>query len=286
VLAALAAGLFAPAAYAVGAALGPAETRGRTLAVVVAGFSSATVLGVPLGVLIAQYVGWRGTLVFVAIITCVAITAIFRSELPEGNTDQQDFGLWHRLRPLGERKTIVVLLPFFIWSTANYALYTFVAPVFEAHLPSSVISALLFIFGVGGVLGNLIGGLLYDRFGTARPTSGCLLLLIAALAAAEPARRSLVLASGDMLAWALGMAALYTLQQQRAIAVDPTESNLRLAVNNSAMYLGASVGSALGGMIVSRMSVATLPLVSATIAIVALVALLILPSAAVKPVTA
>jgi MFS transporter, DHA1 family, inner membrane transport protein len=278
VLAALSAGLFAPAAYAVGAALGPAARRGTTLAIVVAGFSSATVVGVPIGVLIGQYIGWRGTLVFVAAITCVAATAVVKAEVPEANTDQQKIGLWQRLRPLSERNTIAVLLPFLIWSTANYALYTFVAPVFEWQLPATVISALLLMFGIGGVVGNLVGGLLYDRFGTSRPTVGCLLLLITALAAAEPARRSVILAGADALAWALCMAALYTLQQQRAIAVNPDESNLRLAVNNSAMYLGASIGSALGGVVVSKMSTGALPMASAAIASVALAALLMLPS--------
>jgi predicted MFS family arabinose efflux permease len=45
-----------------------------------------------------------------------------------------------------------------------------------------------------------------------------------------------------MTGWGVCMAALFTLQQQRAIAVNPERSNLILALNNSALYLGASIG--------------------------------------------
>jgi MFS transporter, DHA1 family, inner membrane transport protein len=184
--------------------------------------------------------------------------------------------LRERLRPVGEGRTLAVLLPFLIGSTANYALYTFVALLLETHLPATAIPALLFLFGVGGVAGNLIGGALYDAFGTARPTWLCLVLLIGALAAAQPASSSLVAAGIDMAVWAVCMASLFTLQQQRAIAVGPQPSNLRLALNNSAMYLGASIGSLLGGIIILRASVAALPLASAVIATVGLATLFVL----------
>jgi predicted MFS family arabinose efflux permease len=73
------------------------------------------------------------------------------------------------------------------------------------------------------------------------------------------------------------MAALFTLQQQRAIAVNPEGSNLILALNNSALYLGASIGAAAGGLVISSVSLAFLAPTSAVIAVLGLVALLLLP---------
>jgi predicted MFS family arabinose efflux permease len=73
------------------------------------------------------------------------------------------------------------------------------------------------------------------------------------------------------------MAALFTLQQQRAIATNPEQSNLVLALNNSALYLGASVGAAAGGAVISRVSIAVLAPTSAAVAALGLLALLILP---------
>lgn len=280
ILASISAGLFAPAAYALGSTLGSPEVRGKTLAIVVAGFSSATVLGVPLGVLIGEYTGWRGTLIFVAVVSGLASLAIAWARIPEPADGQPKFHLGDRLRPVGERRTMVVLLPFLIWSTATYALYTYVVPLLETHLPAIAIPVLLLLFGIGGVAGNLLGGALYDAFGTTRPAYLCLVVLIAALAVARPAGELFVTAGVDMAMWAMSMAALYTLQQQRAIAVDPAQSNLRLALNNSAMYLGASIGSALGGIIILKASVSALPFATALIAAVGLLTLVLLPSRA------
>src|ERR1700730_1741508 len=54
VIAALAAGLVAPASYALASTLGSSHNRGKVLAIVAAGFTSAIVLGVPLGVFIGR----------------------------------------------------------------------------------------------------------------------------------------------------------------------------------------------------------------------------------------
>jgi len=79
-----------------------------------------------------------------------------------------------------------------------------------------------------------------------------------------------------MITWAMLMAALFTLQQQRAMLVDPAQSNLLLALNNSALYLGASIGSAAFGVIVTTMSIAFLSPLSAVTAAVGLGALLLM----------
>ncbi len=276
ILAALSAGVFAPAAYALGSTMGPPESRGRTLAVVVAGFSSAMVLGVPLGVLIGQSTGWRGTLIFVAVVSGGAALAISCATMPNSAASRPTSSLRDRLQPISERKTIAVLVPFLFWSTATYALYTFIAPLLESHLSPTVIPALLLIFGAGGVAGNLIGGVLHDVFGTERPTLLCLLVLTVALLSVRPASTTVLATAIDMVIWALSMAALYTLQQQRAIAVDPRQANLRLALNNSAMYCGASIGSALGGIVIFKASVAVLPVTSAAIAAMAVILLVLL----------
>lgn len=283
VLASISASLFAPAAYALGSTFGPPEARGKTLAIVVAGFSSATVLGVPLGVLIGEHTGWRGTLIFVAVVSGLASLAIARAHVPEPPNGQPRFRLRDRPCPVGKRKTMIVMLPFLIWSTATYALYTYVVPLLETHLPTSAIPALLLLFGVGGVAGNLLGGALYDAWGTSWPVRLSLVLLITAVASARFASQSLVTAGADMIMWAMSMAALYTLQQQRALAGDPAHSGLRLALNNSTMYLGASIGSALGGIVILRMSVFALPSATALIAASGLLTLVLLPSRTIPP---
>jgi predicted MFS family arabinose efflux permease len=136
---------------------------------------------------------------------------------------------------------------------------------------------LLLLFGLGCMAGNFIGGGLSDRYGPRRPTIFCLGTLICDLAAIQPTSSSMAAAAVTMTGWGVCMAALFTLQQRRAIAVNPERSNLILAVNNSALYLGASIGAGAGGLVISSVSVAFLAPASAAVAVLALVALLLLP---------
>jgi predicted MFS family arabinose efflux permease len=283
VIAALAAGLVAPACYALASTLGSSHNRGKMLAIVAAGFTSAIVLGVPLGVLIGKYAGWRGSLIFVSILGGIAALALFASGVPEPDSTGSPPDLREQLRILRRPETIIVLTPFLIWSIANFGLYTFIAAILGRALSATAVPILLLLFGLGCMAGNFIGGALSDRCGTRWPTIICLVLLICVLASVEPASSSLTAASGIMIGWGICMAALFTLQQQRTIAVNPKQSNLVLALNNSALYLGASVGAVTGGVVISRVSLTFLAPMNAGVAVLGLLALLALPRGSVQP---
>jgi predicted MFS family arabinose efflux permease len=61
--------------------------------------------------------------------------------------------------------------------------------------------------------------------------------------------------------------------------VCPKQANWALALNNSALYLGASIGAAAGGVVISMASIAVLAPTSAAVAALGLLALLVLPRA-------
>ena len=277
VMAALAAGLVAPACYALVSTLGGSDNRGKMLAIVGAGFTSAMVLGVPLGVIISKYTGWRGALIFVAILGAVAALCMLGAGVPEPDSTKSAPSLSEQMRILGRPETLIVLTPFLIWSIANFGLYTFIAAILGRLPSATAVPYLLLLFGLGCMAGNFIGGSLSDRYGPRRPTIFCLGMLICDLAAIQPASSSIAAAAVTMSGWGVCMAALFTLQQQRAIAVNPERSNLILALNNSALYLGASIGAAAGGLVISSVSLAFLAPTSAAVAVLGLVALLLLP---------
>jgi predicted MFS family arabinose efflux permease len=277
ILAALSAGLVAPASYALASTFGESRNRGKNLAVIAAGFTSAMVLGVPIGVFLSQYGGWRGSLIFVAVLGTIAAVSMFWAGVPESQSQKAAPDLRHQWRVVAKTQTIFALMPFLIWSIANFGLYTFIAAILRRSLPATVVPLLLLLFGLGAVAGNFIGGVLSDRFGTRKPMIICLTLLVCALAGIEFTSSSLTAAAVNMIAWAILMAALFTLQQQRAILIDPAQSNLLLALNNSALYLGAAIGSAALGAVISEMSFAFVSPISAGVAALSLVALLFMP---------
>jgi DHA1 family inner membrane transport protein len=277
VLAAVSAGLVAPASYALASTFGASENRGKNLAVIAAGFTSAMVLGVPVGVFLSQYGGWRSSLVFVAVLGSIAAVSMLLAGVPESHSKEAAPVLGDRLALVAKTQTIFAILPFLVWSIANFGLYTFIAVILSHSLPATVLPLLLLLFGLGAVAGNFVGGVLSDRFGTRRPLITCLTLLIGALAGIEFTDYSSIAAAMNMIVWGILMAALFTLQQQRAILVDPAQSNLLLALNNSALYLGASIGSAAFGAVISATSLAFVSPISAFVAALSLAALVLMP---------
>jgi predicted MFS family arabinose efflux permease len=278
IIAALAAGLVAPACYAAAAAgLGSEKDRGKNLAIIAAGFTSSTVLGVPLGVFISHFFTWRGSMGFVALLAFIAAVALLTAGSPASKGTEAPASLRQQAQAIGRWQTLFVLTPFLVWSAANFGLYTYIAALLGQRLPANLIPFLLLAFGIGGVIGNMLGGILSDHVGVRRPTFCLLAVLIVTLASVGFAVGTALLAGLVMVVWAASMSALFTLQQQRAIAVSPKQSNLMLALNNSALYFGASIGSAIEGTIISQASLNLAPPASAVMAALSLVLLFLLP---------
>ena len=93
-------GLFLAAAFTTATAVVRPERVGRALAVVIAGFSISTVLGLPLGVLVGSVVGWRGALLMVGGFAVIA-TGLLVAVVPSvpGSRLSGTSGLRHALAP-------------------------------------------------------------------------------------------------------------------------------------------------------------------------------------------
>ena len=76
IVAAAAAATYTPSAGAVAAALVRPELKGRALAVVIGGLTSATAIGVPLGRVASTAMSWRMSLVLVSVVAVVAAIGI------------------------------------------------------------------------------------------------------------------------------------------------------------------------------------------------------------------
>lgn len=68
------AGLYSPLAAAAAASLVSEQKRGRALGMTLGGMSMGTVVGVPLGLIIAKHLGWHGTL---GLITALGFIPMF-----------------------------------------------------------------------------------------------------------------------------------------------------------------------------------------------------------------
>ncbi|AWL42376.1 MULTISPECIES: MFS transporter [Streptomyces] len=275
VLAAAGAAAYTPCAGAVSAALVRPELRARALAVVVGGLTVATALGVPLGNLASHWLGWRTALGLVAAL-CLLVAAWLRVIMPAlpGNARVP---LRTRLAVL-RRPAVLAVLPLTVLGMgACYTAYAYSVPALAAvDIPESALLWMLFLYGLGAVIGNLAAGYATDRWGSVRVlTTGyvCMVLALGLLAWLAAADVSLRVAVGLLvLLWGASSWCQTPPQQHRLIEVAPQEAPLVVSLNSSSIYLGIGLGTVLGGL--------TLPAGMATVyglgAALAFVALLFL----------
>ncbi|RLP79350.1 MFS transporter [Mycetocola lacteus] len=152
---------------AVAARLSEPRHLGRALMLVNTGTTVATVAGVPLGIFLGSIFDWRVVFGAAAVISLV-VAALLRTVLPPvapaAATGFRALGDTLRVpgMPWGLLGHVLVTL-------GHFAAFTYIRLALE-RLPdigAGEIALLLAVFGVGGVLGNFIIGLLVDRHLTA-----------------------------------------------------------------------------------------------------------------------
>lgn len=270
VLAGLGAAMFAPTATGTGAMLVPPERRGFALSVVVAGLTSATALGSPIGTVIGGLGDWRWTMVFVAALASAASLGVW-TLLPQVPLPPQ-ITLRQRLAPLADTRVGLTLLTTLLAQAGNFVIYTYFAVVFDRVIGghTAVLAALLVMWGSAGTFMNLLAGRFIDVIGTRK----VLITMLSVLAI----NMALISWSGAWI-WT-GVVAIAVFgacgwgilvpQQHRLVHLAPATAPVVLGLNTAATYFGVSVAGLLGAGALQTIGSHQLGLVSAALMVGAL----------------
>ncbi|MET0134849.1 MAG: MFS transporter [Kibdelosporangium sp.] len=266
VLAAIGAAAFQANAYVVAGALASDDRRGRALATVAAGMSVSMVLGVPIGVFVAQDLGWRPLMWIIAgvsVLVALAVPMLRPVRVPA-------VGLPARLAVLVRPSIAKVLVVTTFGSLATFSVFVYLPLVVAPSATGAALSWVLVANGAGQVVGNSLAGRWTDRFGTDRVRlwslggSAVALAVVAAAVYSLPATLVVVLVVGVFG----GM--LMVPQQHRLFALAPDAPTVALGLNGSMAYLGGGLGSAFGGLVLDNAGVRWLPAAGALVAVLAL----------------
>ncbi|MFC7330343.1 MFS transporter [Marinactinospora rubrisoli] len=272
-LAAAGAAMYSPNASAMAGVLSPAAYQGRAMAVVVGGMTASTALGVPLGTWLGTTLGWRASLWLVAGLAVAAVVALLR--MPRG-VRLPAVGLAARLRPLGNRRLLLVAAQtlFLLWGC--FTVFSYVGAVFgPAAGGAGAMTALLWVWGLMAVAGNVVSGRLADARGprsvvlVAAPLLVVLTLALQAATTAMPAAVVWMMLFGAV-SWLVTVP-----QQQRAVAVDPGSAAVLLGLNSAALYAGISLGGVTGGAALTWLDASQLGYPAAAVLLVGLLLVLV-----------
>lgn len=246
VLAGVGGAMFTPAASATAAALVPPESRGRALAVVMAGLSGATALGAPIGTLVGSVGDWRATMWLVVVLGVLAGLGIAMAlpQLP-GSTP---LPLRERLAPLGDPRVAMTLITTLLVLAGLYTVYSYVSVVFERATGGngSILAVLIAIWGIAATVGNLVAGGLTDRLGSRLVIN--LAIVVAGIDFALIPLSSMTFLGSvvALVVWGLCGWGMLVPQQHRLISIAPTLAPILLALNAATIYVAVSLSGLLG----------------------------------------
>ena len=275
-LAGAATGLAIATGCAIASSLVPAERKGRALAAVISGFAVSTAVGVPLGTLIGQTLGWRGSftaVVALATIALIATLVVIPSVRGTGG------GIGDQLRSAFAPRVLAVLGVGMLIFAAVGAFVTYLVPFLHSAtgITGGPVSAFLLIYGVAAAVGAFSGG----RFADAHAVR-TLILGAGGVAVALAALRFFggipFLVALALVALGLCGAGLQASYQYRVVELAGSGGQLAQSLPASAANLGMAFGSVAGGLAIGALAVASAAAIAAMIIAIAAIAAAVITS--------
>ena len=230
-----------------GRAAGPAA-RARAAGVVVAGGMLANVVGVPLGALAGQISGWRGPFWALAVLAAVAVALIARS-VPADGAHDRSVPIRAQLASLRNGRLWLVLAACAATTGGVLSAYTYISPLLtdRAGIATALVPLVLVGFGVGTLIGTVLGGRLGDRHPHAIMTAVPAATAVALAAVALLSAHAVPVIALVVLLGLVGLSAnpVLTSSALRSAAAAPT---LGSALSVAAFNAGTAVGSWVAGL--------------------------------------
>ncbi|MEE4493838.1 Cmx/CmrA family chloramphenicol efflux MFS transporter [Streptomyces sp. BE230] len=240
--------------WAVGAAVAiamvPVNSRARAMAVMIGGLSIANVLGVPLGAFLGENLGWRSAFWAVGAASAVAlvgvVTMIPRIPLPDEKPQlKRELGIYR------DRQVWLSIVLTALAAGGVFCAFSYLAPLLTdvAGLDSGWVPTVLALFGIGALIGTMIGGRVADAhlFGVLLSGIAASTVFLAALALFASNQAAVI-----VLSFLLGLSAFYTAPalNARMFNVAGAAPTLAGATTTAAFNLGNTGGPWLGGTVI------------------------------------
>ena len=228
----------------------PMDKRPMVLAWVGAGFSIASVIGVPLGTTIATLLSWHDSFWIISGLTLIVFALL--AWLTPRDTPQVKGSILEQLALLKDHRVLLGIGITVAVLSLQYTFYTYVRPIITTVMGFSLTSLnwLLLLLGVMSIIGNEIAGIVASHNGVQKLPFVFILMTILSLI--------LGIALGNKITGMLVLAALCvvviiygTTIQLVFISVAEKEYPQSLALATSLISIFANVGISLGSFTAS-----------------------------------
>lgn len=223
---------------------------GRAVSRVMLGIPIANVLGVPLATAIGQQAGWRATYAAIAVIGVVA--AIGVALLVPYQEPDLEARPRRELSALADAQVWLSLAVGAIGFGGSFAMYSYISPILQEQtgVPADSVPVFLLVYGIGGVIGTLVGGRLVDR-SVIRSLVGANVACGVLLAAFAVLADHPVGAAVGLFALCVAISVFVLALQLRLMQVAGAARTIGAAGNHAALNIANALGAWLGGLVIA-----------------------------------
>ncbi|MGH1563211.1 MFS transporter [Mumia sp. DW29H23] len=251
VVAALCHGAFFGIGAVVAASFVPAAKKAAAVAIMFTGLTAANVFGVPFGTFLGQQLGWRSTFWAITVIGVIAFVGVL-ALVPDDRGQHVPTRLRDELHAFRSGQVWLSLVVTVLGFGGMFGAFTYIAYTLTevSGFASSAVPWLLVLFGLGLLVGNVLGGRFADR-----TIDTTLLVVLAGLVAvlvafALTAQSRPATAVTVFLMGGFGFATVPGLQT-RIMRYAAQAPSLASGANIAAFNLGNALGAWIGGVTIT-----------------------------------
>lgn len=237
----------------------PLAVRGRVMGFVQTAFAAAQVLGIPIGLLLANSWGWHMPFRMIVVLCIPLFLVILRWMRPVDDHLQRravQRPITHLLRTASQKRYIRAFLTTAFLSTGGFLMMPYSSD-FLVHNVGIGEKLLPIVFVVAGAVGLVTGPLIgkwSDRVGKFRvfidgSILGTVMVLIITRLSTTPLWEVLVL---NTLMYTAVFSRMIPSQALISGVPDPQDRGAFMSINSSVQQLGGGIASALGGFIIAE----------------------------------